>query len=491
MRVRLADRAEEAGKADALAGVRSALSAFSALSALLVACAKFAAPPGGPPDIKAPVLVGTVPDSMAVIPDFTGDVDFEFDQVVSEGNSPDFGLGTGDLEKLILLSPVSKQPVVRWHRDRISVHPKEGWQPNRVYRAELLPGLANLRRGVMKHGAVITFTTGAPLPTVTFTGTTIDWAGGRAAPLAVIEATLAPDSLVYRSTSDSSGRFSFGPLPRGSYLISGYVDQNHDLKRQYREAWDTIRVHADHDSVALTPFWMVQRDTTPPRMAPAQVQDSQSVVLSFTEPLDPYQRFDSLRVRLVTLPDSTPVPVVSLLTKAKDDSVRARAKALADSLRADSIAKAHPDTGAKARPDTSKARRAAPPPPPAASIFGDDRRPRVDSAMIKLIATRPQPTDKLVLRTGEPLKVEGKYFVEITGLRNVNHVGGVVSGGIQVPKPPPPPKLPAVDSTKKTRADSTKKAGTDSTTGAPADSVASIKKRLLKPRPVPADTTKP
>ncbi|HEU5357525.1 MAG TPA: Ig-like domain-containing protein [Gemmatimonadales bacterium] len=464
------------------------------LLALLSACARIAPPPGGPPDLKPPVIVSTVPESTAVLPDFKGDVEFIFDETVSEGTSADFGLGTGSLERLVLLSPTTKQPVVRWHRGMISVRPKEGWKPGRVYRAELLPGVADLRRNVMKQGNVITFTTGAPLPDVTLRGTTIDWVGGRAAPVAMVEAVLAPDSLVYRSASDSTGRFSFGPLPRGRYHIYAYIDQNHDLKRAYREPWDSVSIVADRDSVNVPPFWMAPRDTTPPRFVEPQVTDSQTVTLGLNQPLDPYIDFDSVTVRLLALPDSTPVTVASLLPKRIDDSLRARARAVADSIRADSIAKAHPDTGRK-----KAALPPAPPAQPAPSLLAGLRgRPRVDSAMIKLIATRPPLTDRLVLRTATPLKVQGKYVIEVTGIRNVNRVGGRIVGGIVVPKPPPPPKRPAIDSTKadSTKADSTRKLRPGAALPTPPDSTAerldSLKRHLrARPVPPPADSTKP
>ncbi|HET7024554.1 MAG TPA: Ig-like domain-containing protein [Gemmatimonadales bacterium] len=431
------------------------------------------------------MVVATVPESMAVLPDFSGDVDFIFDETVSEGTTPDFGLGTGTLEKLVLLSPTSKQPVVRWHRGRISVRPKEGWQPNRVYRAELLPGIADLRRNVMKQGNIITFTTGAPLPTVTLSGTTIDWTAGHAAPIAIIEAVLAPDSLVYRSASDSTGRFSFGPLPNGRYVIYAYVDQNHDLKRQYRESWDSVAVTADHDSVRVPPFWLAERDTTPLRLTQPQFTDSQTVTLTFSAPLDPYQRFDSVTVRLMALPDSTPVGVLSFRPKRLDDSLRAEEKVRADSIRADSLARAHPDTGKKkAAPSPSPSA----PPTLASTLAGLRGRPRVDSAMIKLIATRPPLSDQVVLRTAAPLPPLGKYVIVITGLRTVNHVGGRIVGGLVVPKPPPPPKRSVTDSTRSdsTKADSTARPAADT---AVVDSL-KLHRRLELHRPA-RDSTKP
>ena len=66
----------------------------------LLACARIEPPPGGPPDAEPPQLIATVPDSMAQLPDFHGDVEFRFDEVIAEGSTASTGTGTGDLEKL-------------------------------------------------------------------------------------------------------------------------------------------------------------------------------------------------------------------------------------------------------------------------------------------------------------------------------------------------------------------------------------------------------
>ena len=105
-------------------------------------CARILAPPGGPIDRVPPTLLSTRPDSLESLPGFKGDVEFRFNEVVSEGGTPNFGLGNGDLERLVLVSPSYRVPVVRWKRDRITARPREGWRPNTVYRIELLPGLA-------------------------------------------------------------------------------------------------------------------------------------------------------------------------------------------------------------------------------------------------------------------------------------------------------------------------------------------------------------
>ena len=162
---------------------------------VLPACARMEPPPGGPPDRTPPRLIAVRPDSMARIPGFKGQVEFQFDEVVSEGGTPSTGQGTGDLEKLIILSPSNRVPQVSWKRSRITVKPAEGWRPDRVYRVQLLPGVTDLRRNRSNQGTVLTFTTGAPVPSTTITGTVVDWSTSRPAPEALVEALLFPDSL--------------------------------------------------------------------------------------------------------------------------------------------------------------------------------------------------------------------------------------------------------------------------------------------------------
>jgi len=192
------------------------LPALFALSAVL-ACAKMAPPPGGPTDHIPPILLSTVPESVGVYPTWDKDVEFRFDEIVSEGSTPSMGLGTGDLERLILVSPSHEIPRIKWKRDRITVRPREGWKPNRVYRIELLPGIVDLSRNKTDTSIVITFSTGSPLPTDTVEGQAVDWVAGQYARQALIALALMPDTLIYRTLTDSSGRFRIAPLPQGDH----------------------------------------------------------------------------------------------------------------------------------------------------------------------------------------------------------------------------------------------------------------------------------
>ena len=80
-----------------------------------------APPPGGPPDRTPPRLIATLPESVTVLEGFDGWVEFTFDEVISEGGQPNFGLGTGDLERLVLLSPGTEVPRVDWRRNTVKV----------------------------------------------------------------------------------------------------------------------------------------------------------------------------------------------------------------------------------------------------------------------------------------------------------------------------------------------------------------------------------
>jgi hypothetical protein len=382
----------------------STFSAFSVLS-----CARIEPPPGGPPDAAPPRLVATRPDSLVSLRSFRGEAEFRFDEVVSEGGSPSRGEGTGALEKLVILSPTTRVPEVNWRRDRITVRPQEGWRPNRVYRVELLPGVTDLRNNQSDERAVITFTTGAPRPRAMLEGRVVDWSTGRAAAGALVIATLLPDSLPYRAVTDSSGRFSFGPLPGGDYLVTGVLDQNQDHRQDTREAYASTRVPRGRSAVGE--LWAFVHDTNPPRIQAVAVDDSLSATVTFSQPLDPRQRLSPRDARLRLLPDSTPIPIASILPKPVDDSVHRRAQA------PDTVAA--PDTADAA--DTARGR-------------GIDPALRQPAAGDEVLTSRPVLFDRLVLRVPRPWRPGARLVLEIRGVRNVTGVAGTAVGVLAVPE---------------------------------------------------------
>jgi hypothetical protein len=390
-----------------------------------LACASIAPPPGGPSDREVPFLVSVSPDSLRVLADFDDDVEFRFNEVVAEGGSPNFGLGTGDLERVILVSPSDEVPRVSWKRDRITVRAREGWQPNRVYRVELLPGIADLRGNRTERGRVVTFSTGAPVPVTTLRGMVVDWNTQRPHRQGLVEAVLLSDSLAYRAITDSAGRFLLGPLPRGDYLVYGVIDQNTDRRRQLRESFDSVRVAAGRDSVGEV--WAFRHDTLPVRMNSAELRDSLSIGLTFSQQVDPYQRLPADSVEVRQLPDSTPLPVLAILPQgafdtaypaARPDSTRAAAdsaRARADSIRADSIARAR---------EAAEIR-----------IAGTERRrPQArDTAGTGPLRTKPPLFDRLFVRVGTRLLPGTRYVIIVHGLKSVSGVPSMPVGVLQVP----------------------------------------------------------
>ena len=418
-----------------------------------VACARIGPPTGGPDDKIAPKLLATNPESLGVYPAWHHDVEFHFDEVISEGSSPNQGLGTGDLEKLVILSPTDRIPVVDWHRDHISVHPREGWRRDRVYRVELLPGVTDLRRNRSDTSTVLTFSTGGPAPTDTLHGMAVDWVQGKLARGALIELMLLPDSLMYRTLTDSTGRYTIGPLPHGSWAVIGALDQNHNLRRERRESYDSVMGVGSPG--AVSPLWLLPRDTVGPRIQGITQRDSVSATVSFTQPLDPAQALPVSAVRLTLLRDSTPVSFRSLLPEAVDDSLEKLRRAPADSVRPDS---------AKALPDTTKP---APGPakPGAPRVGPGPKQTRADPEADSLIKTRPRLFDKLVLRVDSGFTAEARYQLELAGIRNAAGVAGDARGTLVIPKPRPP--APAPTPSDSTAAPPGKAAQPDSTAASP------------------------
>lgn len=435
-------------------------------------CANVADPPGGPPDTKPPAVVSVRPESGAVVPNLRGDAVIQFDEVIDEMGGAGGGGAPGTVSGLarqVVLSPVAGNVKVSWHRSSIHVKPAEGWKPRRVYRLELLPGILDLRRNIQKQGRTVIFSTGPELPHAALAGTALQWVEQRALPQAVVRAALLPDTVAYVTVADSAGEFRLTNIPPGRYLVYAIQDQNNNRQRDRREPFDSAIVTLD--STAAVVLWTFVHDTAGPRLRAAEPLDSLAFRLVFSQALDPAP-LDTARVRLYALPDTTPVPVRAVLAPAQYDSLEARARAAADSLRragkpegpagaqapAPAAQRAPAVAGAQgARTDTAKgavapgaagARRAA--------AKGAGAPPADTSRIRRLLKQRPAPFDRLVVRTGQPLVPGAKYLIRVRGATNLN--GAAADGQavltIPVPKPAIAPRAPG--DTARTPRDSTR-----------------------------------
>ena len=436
-----------------------------AVAALLLACASVGAPPGGPPDKEPPKIVSVKPESGAVVPDFHGDAQIQFDDVIDEMAGGGGAGSVSGLAKLVLLSPVAGRVKVGWHRTRVSIKPKEGWK-RRVYRLEILPGFTDLRRNRNDSGKTMLFSTGPEIGHARIGGIALKWIEQTVLLRALIEAVPLPDSVGYLTMADSGGQFNLTNLQPGRYIVYATADENGDRRRSLREAYDSVEVTLDSSSnVALFAF---PHDTVPPRPRTATYVDSLSVRVEFSQALDPAKSLDTTHVHLLELPDSTLVPIDRVLTQRQYDSLTTAAAAVRQ--KADSAAAAARDT-TKGRPvmvhDTSARPNVHPPVPPGTPVppappappqRAPSRTPAksyVDSTLVRqLLAQRPVPSDKIVIRLAHPLKPERRYVVRITGATNLIGKKGDGDVGFTVPKPvvadttrrarpqPPPPSRP-------------------------------------------------
>ena len=175
--------------------------------------------------------------------------------------------------------------------------------------------------------------------------------------------------------------------------------------------------------------------------------------VEFSQALDPAKSLDTARVHLLELPDSALVPIDRILTQRVYDSLTAAAAAARQ--KADSAAAAARDTTKRPAmvhdtsgrpnihpavpPGTPVPPAAPPPPPPSPRQAAPSRTPAksyVDTTLVRrLLAQRPIPSDRIVLRPVHPLKRETRYLVRVTGATNLIGKKGDGEVGFTVPKP--------------------------------------------------------
>jgi hypothetical protein len=434
------------------------------LIVLLAACANAGDPPGGPPDVTPPTVVAIDPDSGVVLSQPPREASIVFDEVVDErvvGNQADF-------KYAVILSPDGGATRVSWERDRLTVRPRAGFKPGRLYRIELLPVITDLRKNRMRIGKVVVFSTGPEIPSARLSGAIVDWVGGHPVPRALVEALLLPDSLSYRTLADSSGGFTLGPLPPGHYIVFGVMDTNGDRRRGTREAFDSAVVTLD--TAATLEMFAFAHDSTAPRLRQVEGVDSLTLRLTFDRPLDPTVPMDTGNVRVALLADSTAsIPLAGVYTPKQLDSLTAAQRAARDSASAAARQAVQDSAEAARRADTSAARRnppapAARRPAPAAlpapaepgRIVPAGRAPLDSTRGEKMLARRPPPSDVRLVRLVTPLAIETNYVISVTGQTSLTGRRGIPQHPhYRPPRPPPPPPTRAHAAPDSTRRDST------------------------------------
>ncbi len=389
------------------------------------ACASMQPPPGAPFDPDAPILLSMSPDSGSVIANFDDDVEFQFDEVIGEQG----------LEQLVSISPRHDVLSVSWKRQRFTVKPRDGWYPNAVYQVTLRAGVIDLQNNRTEEESTIVFSTGGEIPDTRIMGSVVDWAAGRMATRALVEAIRLPDSLTYVGESDSLGVFEMLYVPPGTYLIRAGVDGNNNRRIDTREVYDSATVTLS-DSL-LRDFWTFRHDTVGPRVNDVSLIDSQSVTVGFTQMLA-LDAPNPSAFAVWELPDSVPVGVSQIWLRAAFDSLRQAAAdsataAAADSAlaaRADSLGvpidslRAEIDSIAGLADSVVADTLQVGPPPPLDSLAGAAQQDSTPGD--RLLAQRPVLFAEIVIVTAESLKPGVRYWIEASV---ANLLGAVLQSG--------------------------------------------------------------
>lgn len=283
-------------------------SGLVAAAVALAACASPGVPPGGPPDAAAPRLVGVAPESGRVGVSPRAAV-FRFDEVVAE-RPP----GVPSLADLFTISPQAGTPEVDWDRSEVAVRPRDGWKRNTIYTVRMQPGIADLRGNVSRAAASTVFSTGGPIPQTLVAGRAFDWLVGAPAGGSLVQA-ITPDTVVYITFADTTGRFVFAHIPPGRYSLRAVIDENRNRALDPTEKFDTVTVTLT-DSASVELFAYV-RDSVPPRLSEVIVNDSLTLRLVFDLALDPAQTFTVGQFSVIG-PDSIPSTIANALAAPTD-----------------------------------------------------------------------------------------------------------------------------------------------------------------------------
>lgn len=414
-------------------------------------CAQASTPPGGQPDREPPRVVSVFPAPFGTLEDLRAPVRIEFDERLSIRLE-----GVAELEDAVLVSPVTGAVRVERGRRSMEISVAGGWRPGLVYRVVVLPVFRDMFGNPRTEQVELVFTTGAPIPPTAVAGLIEDRISGEPVAAARVEATRRLDSLVYVAVSDTGGFFSLRNVPAGAYDVRAWIDQDRDRVMEYQEKQDEAAMTLGFQDTVVVAMRVLLMDTSAAKLMSAEPVDSMRIRLLFDDHLEPGPTPG--RGTVFLLPDSTPVAEGTLIHATTLDSILARERAVADSLRqvrADSIRLAAGDTlppgvvpeDPAARADTTPGRppaRRLPQTLPAGPPRAGQSRPAGTAGLA------PRPQRELILVLTEPLRPETRYLVEVTGVVNIRCVpGGGGQARFRTPArpdttaaPPPADSLP-------------------------------------------------
>jgi len=266
------------------------------------ACAQQEMPPGGPEDLRPPVVVATTPSALEIVADLEMEIRFEFDERISER------VTGGVLETAIAVSPVLGGYRVEHDPKSLTLKLEGGLRPDLVYRITLTPTVSDMFGNTMTDPFELVFSTGGePLPT-TLAGEVWDRISGRAVRQATLVA-VGSDSIVHRSTADRTGIFAFRYLPAGTFEVTAFEDLNRNGEVDSTEVQGLIPLSIEAGDTLLTDIAILAPDTSSANLSGADILDSVTVALLFDDFLAFETGVDEIEIEISS--NDAGVPVIT------------------------------------------------------------------------------------------------------------------------------------------------------------------------------------
>jgi hypothetical protein len=276
--------------------------------AAFFSCGQRLPPPGGPEDEDGPVLLETSPAQSAVNVDLTSMIRIVFDE----------DLDTETAKTAVLLSPAHEELEVKAKGETVEIQPEGDLFPRSTYQVTVKSTLEDERGNNFEGPFTFYFSTGDSLDSGLISGK-VKYRGKGVAG-AYVTASALPESIRYVVQADTSGKYRLAQLPRGSFSLLSFLDQNNDGK--YRFAVEPVAQAEAEVGAELVKidFDLAVSDTSPPVLESVEPRDSTSFLLVFDDPMMRVEGgIPAASFRLFPEEDST---VVVEITAADVDSVK-------------------------------------------------------------------------------------------------------------------------------------------------------------------------
>jgi hypothetical protein len=401
------------------------------------------------------MVESTWPDTFEVIEATRDPVVIRYSERISERPTQ------GSMESAVLVSPATGDPQVKHTRSGLEISVIGGFQPGLVYRVRVLPTVKDMFNNRMEGPFELVFSTGGTYEANVIAGVVTDVITGEPVEGVRVEAREAgeEDPPPYMATTDTAGIYLLRYVPSGSYDISLFEDVNRNGEPDFRElqgeaAGELFPQPAQADTL-VQEVTLLRPDTTPAGIIRAEALDSALIEFAFDDFLQTGTSLDQVLVRLTQEEEAGP-EVERLLwdhqldsLQAFEDSVRAEEARIArvDSLQvvADSLQGVL--TALQATGDTTAADSVA------SLLEGIQTRiaPPEPREGVPLPVMEPQPPPPILPQQGffallvDPLAPDVLYQVTVTGVVNINSLGGGGGeSGVSWTPPEPPPDTTAV-----------------------------------------------